>query len=80
MSRKMLQVSRDLCEASLEAAKDFQETDRMSVFSQLSSARLTGQSCSRAVIPEKFESCGELISEVQSLVESVTSRIKEIKP
>ncbi len=80
MALKMLKISMKLCETSLEAANNFEEKDRMSIFSQLSSARLTGQSCTKAVAVENFESCSDLIKKVQSLVEIVTSKIKEIKP
>ena len=49
------------------------------VLSQLSSARLTGQSCIKVATSQEWESCREINEELIKIVEQITIKMKELK-
>lgn len=51
----------------------------MLLLSQLSSARLTAQSCIKVATNNEWESCKETVSEIHLLLEQIVAKIKELK-
>ncbi|CAO1404711.1 unnamed protein product [Diamesa serratosioi] len=76
---RILTVCRTLCEASLEASVTIKDNEKMMVLSQLSSARLTGQSCIKVATSQQWESCREINEELIKIVEQITIKMKEMK-
>ncbi|XP_052862929.1 tetratricopeptide repeat protein 27 [Anopheles cruzii] len=68
----------DLCECSLQAFIDGrQQSERLvSLRSQLSSARLTGQGCLRSAAAEKWPQCDEPLATLEELVDKITTELK----
>ncbi|CRK94488.1 CLUMA_CG007994, isoform A [Clunio marinus] len=75
----MLKLCENLCEVSLEASKTFEEREKMLVLSQLSSARLTAQSCVKVAMSNEWESCRGVTSNINQLLERIVLKIKELK-
>jgi hypothetical protein len=77
---KLLELSHDLCVHSLAAASEFQESEKMLVLSQLSSARLTAQGCLKvAVVNNDWSSCKDVGARINELLEKIVNKIKELK-
>ncbi|CAG9807757.1 unnamed protein product [Chironomus riparius] len=79
MCLKFLKLSYELCQSSLNAANDVQETEKMLVLSQLSSARLTSQGCIKVAVNNQYETCKDVIEKVNELLEKIVIKIKELK-
>jgi hypothetical protein len=79
MGLKLLKLSNVLCQHSLEAAEMFEDTEKMLVLSQLSSARLTAQGCIKVASNNDWESCRVLVQNTNELLERIVNRNKEIK-
>lgn len=75
---KVLKLCQELCEVSLEATKNFNEAEKASVVSQLSSARLSAQGSIRAASDEKWEKLIELIDGLKLIFENVTAELKNL--
>uniref|UniRef100_A0A182K977 TPR_REGION domain-containing protein n=1 Tax=Anopheles christyi TaxID=43041 RepID=A0A182K977_9DIPT len=69
----------DLCERSLNAFVEGKlDAERfVALRSQLSSARLSGQACVRSASKETWPQCDEPIKMLESLVEKLTTELKE---
>ncbi|XP_055378665.1 tetratricopeptide repeat protein 27 isoform X2 [Condylostylus longicornis] len=69
----------ELCETSLAAIKDHSESEKSSINSQLSSARLSGQSCLTLIekSDEKFAENTEMIKKLQELHGKLTEELKQ---
>lgn len=76
---KILKLSQELCELSLEASKQFEDNEKMLVLSQLSSARLTAQSVVKVVTNNHWESCKDISENTTQLLEQIVNKIKEMK-
>lgn len=75
---KVLKLCQELCEVSLEATKNFNEAEKASVVSQLSSARLSAQGSIRAATDEKWEKLIELVDGLKIIFENVTAELKNL--
>lgn len=64
----VLQLCKRLCIHSLAAWRVHTETDRLAAKSQLSSARLSVKSATKAATDEKWDICAELIIELEHLL------------
>ncbi|XP_055856573.1 tetratricopeptide repeat protein 27 [Episyrphus balteatus] len=78
-SMKVLQLCKDLSEYSLEAVNNHEDSEKTSVNSQLSSARLSAQACIRAVEKdmEKWDENEKVLAELKELLEKLTETLKE---
>ena len=76
---RILTFCKNLCGVSLEASSTIKENEKMMVLSQLSSARLTGQSCIKVATSQAWESCREINEELVKIVEQLTIKMKELK-
>jgi tetratricopeptide (TPR) repeat protein len=76
MCEKILNICKELSEASLEAAASFEADEKSKIMSQLSSARLTCQGCIRAAGVEKWQECDTIVQELNGLLESLTNELK----
>jgi len=70
-SLKVLEICRDLCEASLAGFSDHNSNERSVALSQLSSARLSAQGSIRAVNDQDWNDCEQLVSSINSLLEDI---------
>lgn len=50
----------------------------MLVLSQLSSARLTAQSCVKVAITNEWQSCKEIADNINQMLEQIVTKIKEM--
>lgn len=62
----------------MEAANKFEEKEKMLVLSQLSSSRLTAQSCVKVATTNQWESCKELVETINQLLQEIVAKIKEL--
>lgn len=78
-SLKVLQICKDLSEHSLEAVDNHEDSEKSSVNSQLSSARLSAQACIRSVEKdlEKWDENEKVLSELKELLEKLTDTLKQ---
>lgn len=76
---KIIDLCLDLCHASLEATKNFKEGQKMSVLSQLSSARLAAMGCLKVAKLENYESLSEKTSNLEAVVSEMVEIIKSLK-
>lgn len=76
---KILTICEQLCEFSLEASKSFEDKDKMLVLSQLSSARLTAQSCVKVATTNQWESCKDIVEHINQMLERIVTAIKQLK-
>lgn len=76
---RILKLSQELCELSLEASNKFEDNEKMLVLSQLSSARLTAQSVVKVVTNNQWESCKDIAENTSQLLEQIVTKIKELK-
>lgn len=76
---KILQILRDACIFSLEAAENFNESEKMLVLSQLASARMPAMSCVKVATKNQWESCREIVSETEPIIEKIQNKLKELK-
>lgn len=79
-SLKILKILRDACTYSLQAAENFNESEKMLVYSQLASARMPAMSCIKVVTKNEWESCREIVSETEPIIEMIQNKLKELKP
>lgn len=76
---KILRISQDLCEYSLEASAKFEDNEKMLVLSQLSSARLSAMSSVKVATSNQWESCAGIVDSLNQLLEKIVEKIKELK-
>lgn len=75
----VLKICSDLCEMSLGAVEKHEPSEGSLVTSQLSSARLSAQSCIKSVEKsfEKWDSTAGMLTELKSLFERTTEELKK---
>lgn len=65
---KIIDLCVDLCQASRQAIKDLKDGQKMSVLSQLSSARLAANGCVKMAKLENYESLTDKVSNLEVIV------------
>lgn len=80
MGRKILEILHSLCVNSLKAAENFNESEKLLVFNQLSSARMPSMAAIKVVSKNDWESCKEIAGEIEVIVEKIQIKMKELKP
>lgn len=76
---KILTICQMLCEHSLEASEKFEDNEKMMVLSQLSSARLTAQSCVKVATNNQWESCKEISDNICKMLDQIVGNIKKLQ-
>uniref|UniRef100_A0A336LPI7 CSON009959 protein n=1 Tax=Culicoides sonorensis TaxID=179676 RepID=A0A336LPI7_CULSO len=76
---KILNLCLDLCNFSVIATQDIKEGQKMSVLSQLSSARLSAMGCIKVAKAENYENLTGKICDLESTVEKMVELIKSLK-
>lgn len=76
---KIIDLCVDLCHASVLATKENKEGQKLSVLSQLSSARLAAMGCLKVAKLENYEGLTAKISNLETTVSEIVDLIKSLK-